>query len=205
MGSGHMRIHHLNCGMLHPFGLPRKDGSGGFFVRGGGALHCLLIKMCEGLVLIDTGWGQRDCTEPSPAMEQFMALAGCAHGPEETAVHQIRKRNRDPADVTHVFLTHMHLDHAGGPPDFPQAEAHLLAVDLEACLPPARIWKGTPTGRSTGRTDRAGKHIRRGEAAGLHSNAPLPSGSGRRSSRQSPSPAIRAGTARSPCGRTTGG
>jgi glyoxylase-like metal-dependent hydrolase (beta-lactamase superfamily II) len=131
-----MNLHHLNCGTMRPLGMPRQDGTGGFFMRGDGAIHCLLVETNEGLVLVDTGWGLRDCTAPAPTVRQFMAIGGFTRNPEETAVRQIAKLGFDPADVKHIILTHMHLDHAGGLPDFLQATIHLLDKELEACLNP---------------------------------------------------------------------
>ncbi len=131
-----MNIHHLDCGTMRPPGIPRKDGSGGFFARGDGSIHCLLIETGDGLALVDTGWGLRDYSDPSPTVRRFMAIGGFARDPEETAVRQVALLGFDPADVKHIILTHMHLDHAGGLPDFPQASVHLAENELEACLHP---------------------------------------------------------------------
>jgi glyoxylase-like metal-dependent hydrolase (beta-lactamase superfamily II) len=131
-----MKIHHLNCGTMHPLGVPRKDGSGGFFLRGDGGLHCLLVETGEGLALVDTGWGLRDIHNPSPAVRFFMDFGDFVRDPEETAVRQVARMGFDPSEVKHIFLTHMHLDHAGGLPDFPGATIHLAAPELEACRHP---------------------------------------------------------------------
>jgi glyoxylase-like metal-dependent hydrolase (beta-lactamase superfamily II) len=120
-----MNIHHLNCGTLHPLGLPRRDGKGGFFRRGYGVLHCLLVETGAGLALVDTGWGTCDCANPSRAVRFFMDFVGSVRDLEETAVRQVSRLGFDPADVRDIFLTHLHLDHAGGLPDFTIAVARL--------------------------------------------------------------------------------
>jgi glyoxylase-like metal-dependent hydrolase (beta-lactamase superfamily II) len=131
-----MKIHHLNCGTMHAFGLPLRDGTGGFFKRGHGVIHCLLVGTGDGLALIDTGWGVRDCTAPSLIVRQFADFIGCPRDVNETAIRQVETLGYDPAEVKHIFITHMHLDHAGGLYDFPSAIVHIFADELEACLHP---------------------------------------------------------------------
>lgn len=133
-----MVVHHLNCGTMHAFGFPPTEGGGGFFKRGRGVIHCLLVDTGDGLVLVDTGWGRHDHRNPSPAVRQFMNLTGCRRDINETAIRQIEGMGYDPAAVKHIFVTHMHLDHAGGLPDFPAAAVHIFAAELEACLHPRR-------------------------------------------------------------------
>jgi hypothetical protein len=99
-----MQIHHLNCGTMHAFGFPRDDGTGGFFQRGRGVIHCLFVDTGEGLVLVDTGWGRRDCTAPSPPVRQFTAPVGCPLDLSDTAIHQVESRGYDPADLRHKEL-----------------------------------------------------------------------------------------------------
>lgn len=48
----------------------------------------------------------------------------------EPAVEQIKAMGLDPADVRHIIVTHLDLDHAGGLPDFPAAEVHVFADEL---------------------------------------------------------------------------
>jgi glyoxylase-like metal-dependent hydrolase (beta-lactamase superfamily II) len=148
-----MKIYHLNCGTMHAFGFPLEDNTGGFFKPGHGVIHCLLVDTGNGLALVDTGWGTRDCTAPSPAVRQFANLVGCPYDLEETAIRQVEALGHDPTDVKHIFLTHMHLDHAGGLPDFPAATVHILADELEACLHPRSLrewWAYRPEHRAHG-------------------------------------------------------
>jgi glyoxylase-like metal-dependent hydrolase (beta-lactamase superfamily II) len=124
---------------MHPFGLPADDDTGGFFKRGHGVIHCLLADTGGGLVLVDTGWGKRDCIAPSPAVRQFIDIIGCPRDLDETAYRQIERLGYLPADVKHIFLTHMHMDHAGGLPDFPAATVHLFEAELAACQHPRTL------------------------------------------------------------------
>ena len=134
-----MKIHHLNCGTMHAYGFPLDDGTGGFFKRGHGVIHCLLIDTGDGLALVDTGWGTRDYTNPSPVVRQFISIVGCPCDLNEAAIRQVETLGYDPADVKHIFLTHMHLDHAGGLPDFPAATVHIIAEELKACQHPRTL------------------------------------------------------------------
>jgi glyoxylase-like metal-dependent hydrolase (beta-lactamase superfamily II) len=134
-----MKLYHINCGTINGFGFPSDDGTGGFFKRGHGVIHCLLIETSEGLVMVDTGWGGRDCIDPSPAVRQFMKFTHCTGDPNETAFEQLKNLGYSPSDVRHIFLTHLHLDHAGGLPDFPEAAIHVYEDELAAFLHPQTL------------------------------------------------------------------
>jgi glyoxylase-like metal-dependent hydrolase (beta-lactamase superfamily II) len=121
---------------MYPYGFPRSDGSGGVFRRGYGVVHCLMVDTGDGVVLVDTGWGMGDCTEPSPAVRQFASIVHSALLPEETAIRQLGTLGYSPADVKHIFVTHLHLDHAGGLPDFPGAIVHASTGEIQAFLHP---------------------------------------------------------------------
>ena len=132
-------VHHLNCGTMRPFGLPGQDGSGGFFKRGYGVIHCLLLETGDGLAMVDTGWGMRDCAKPTPAVRQFAHVVQSSLDPEETAITQVQSLGYSASDVKHIFLTHLHLDHAGGLPDFPLATVHASAEEIHAFLHPSTL------------------------------------------------------------------
>lgn len=92
--------------------------------------RCVLIEDASGLILIDTGFGTRDVATPArlgPA--RFLLSPRLAAA--ETALAQIRALGYDPGDVRHILVTHLDLDHAGGLADFPNAEIHLHAVELD--------------------------------------------------------------------------
>lgn len=131
-----MRIHHLNCGTLCPLGERLISGEGGL----GAAeivCHCLLIEAGGELVLIETGFGTEDARHPYRRLGvPFKVLMRAKPREDETAIAQIRSLGLDPADVRHITVTHLDLDHAGGLPDFPGAEVHVFAAERQAALNP---------------------------------------------------------------------
>lgn len=127
-----MRIHHLNCGCMCPIGGALFDG----FSRGLTAClvcHCLLIETNQGLVLIDTGFGQRDIQAPLSRLSPFfMNLNRIKFEQKYTAVAAIEQLGLNPRDVRHIVLTHLDFDHAGGLEDFPEATVHVMLSEIEA-------------------------------------------------------------------------
>jgi hypothetical protein len=49
-----------------------------------------------------------------------------------------------PGDVRHIILTHLDVDHCGGLPDFPDAQVHVLAAELEAATAQAPSYRYRP-------------------------------------------------------------
>jgi glyoxylase-like metal-dependent hydrolase (beta-lactamase superfamily II) len=131
-----MRIHHLNCGSLCPHGARLINGDGGLLARATIVCHCLLLETDDGLVLIDTGFGIDDARNPRQLGAAFRALVRPRPTVAETALTQLEGLGFAAGDVRHVVATHLDLDHTGGLPDFPAAEVHVLAAELEAALNP---------------------------------------------------------------------
>jgi glyoxylase-like metal-dependent hydrolase (beta-lactamase superfamily II) len=132
-----MRIHHLSCGSLCPHGGSLVGGEGGPLTRAEVICHCLLIESSDGLVLVDTGFGRSDAANPAQLGLPFRLFLQPRPRLEETAIAQIEALGFAPGDVRHIVATHLDLDHAGGLPDFPTAEVHVLAAEKEAALHPS--------------------------------------------------------------------
>ncbi|MDA2806765.1 MBL fold metallo-hydrolase [Nocardiopsis suaedae] len=124
-----MRIHHINTGsmlLLEPAdtGLPPARA----------VCHSLLLETdADGLVLVETGLGLNDVRHPERTLDPgWRQAVEPVLDPRETAVHRVRALGHDPADVRHIVLTHLDVDHAGGLPDFPAATVHVLQEELHA-------------------------------------------------------------------------
>jgi glyoxylase-like metal-dependent hydrolase (beta-lactamase superfamily II) len=127
-----MKIHHLDCGTMCPIGGGLMGGAS-LFGRGLMVCHCLLIETDrDGLILVDSGFGTADCDDPSLLPGPFRAITGARLDRRETAVEQVRSLGHDPADVRHIVVTHLDLDHAGGITDFPTALVHVHRRELDA-------------------------------------------------------------------------
>ena len=124
-------IHHLNCGTLRPFGFVLSD-TATLFSKAYLVVHCLLIESSDGLILVDSGYGIKDRTNPNLPMRAFMAISGSAHDLREAAANQVLALGYQIEDVRHIIQTHLHLDHAGGLPDFPHAKVHVHALEFQA-------------------------------------------------------------------------
>lgn len=104
--------------------------------------HCLLIEGADGLVLVDTGFGLDDVRNPRQLGMAFGALVRPRPKAAEAAISQVQALGFQPSDVRHIITTHLDLDHAGGLPDFPEAEVHLLGAELDAAMSPS--WRDRP-------------------------------------------------------------
>jgi glyoxylase-like metal-dependent hydrolase (beta-lactamase superfamily II) len=122
-----------------PLGQRLINGEGTLFGSGRLVCHVLLIEGPDALTLVDTGFGTRDVSRRKGIAREFRALTRPRLELAETAIEQVRTRGLDPVDVRQIVLTHLDIDHGGGLPDFPNAQVHLWARELETMQnPPLR-------------------------------------------------------------------
>lgn len=131
-----IRIHHLNCGTMCPYGRRFMAGEGGVLETATLCCHCLLIETAQGLVLVDSGLGTDDVSHPTRLGRPFLAGIRPQLRQEETAWSQVQALGFKPSDVRHIVLTHLDLDHAGGISDFPDAKVHVFDIEIAAAMAP---------------------------------------------------------------------
>jgi len=129
-----MKVHHLDCGSMCPWAGKLAPSVFPSDI----ACHCLLIETDAGLILIDTGLGTRDLENPR-RLGAMSYLLGVRKDPALAAVRQVEELGFAASDVRHLIPTHLDLDHAGGIPDFPNAEVHTLRAEYEAATSPRTI------------------------------------------------------------------
>ena len=130
-----IRVHHLNGLTMCPwFGRHLLNE------RGCMVCHCLLLETPRGLILVDTALGTDDVRNPSRRIGRgFTWMTRPRLSLDDTIVAQIERRGFSRADVRHVVLTHLDLDHAGGIADFPEAAVHCSTVEHDAATRPRTL------------------------------------------------------------------
>jgi len=96
--------------------------------------HVLLVESDNGLVLIDSGFGTRDCDDPGRRVGLSRHLIRPVLKPDEAAVNQVERLGFRRADVRHIVVTHFDGDHIGGISDFPEAQIHVTAAEAFGAL-----------------------------------------------------------------------
>jgi glyoxylase-like metal-dependent hydrolase (beta-lactamase superfamily II) len=129
-------IHHLNCATMCPYNARLMEGAGGWTETAHLVAHVLVIESNDGLVLVDTGLGTADVANPPRTGAFFRHLVRPTYRTAETAVERLRGLGFQPADVRHIVLTHLDVDHAGGLGDFPNARVHVFRTEMQAALNP---------------------------------------------------------------------
>ncbi|HEX3516560.1 MAG TPA: MBL fold metallo-hydrolase, partial [Trebonia sp.] len=136
-----MNIHHLNCGSVRQIEATYEGPSPAHAVN-----HCLLVETdADGLVLIETGLGIADIRDPGRTLgADWVEMTQPVLAEEETALRQAVRLGYSPGDVRHIIVTHLDVDHCGGLPDFPDAQVHVLAAELDAAMAEAPSFRYRP-------------------------------------------------------------
>ncbi|HVV10978.1 MBL fold metallo-hydrolase [Amycolatopsis sp.] len=135
-----MKIQHLNCGSVRQIEATYEGPRPAHAVN-----HCLLIETEAGLVLVETGLGLDDVRRPADTLGAgWVENAQPVLSEEETAIRQVERLGYAAGDVRHIVLTHLDVDHCGGLPDFPDAQVHVLAAELEAAVAEAPSYRYRP-------------------------------------------------------------
>lgn len=112
-----MKIHRLNLGAMRY--IPNDPNNTSI-------VQCLLLEDAKGLALVDTGLGLAEMQYPSELFGEEMYRGwGFYAATRYSARIQLQERGINPADIQHVIITHLDVDHAGGLVDFPNATVHL--------------------------------------------------------------------------------
>jgi hypothetical protein len=97
-----VKIRHINCGTLCPYGGKLVSGEGGWT----GAkivCHCLLVETADSLVLVDTGMGVEDLSHPYRRLGiPFTAAFRPSLDISQAAVECVRRLGFHPGDVRHT-------------------------------------------------------------------------------------------------------
>lgn len=134
-----MRLHGINAGTLYPVGgrliTACRDAHG----RPAYICRVLIVETEEGIILVDSGFGTADVRDPAARLgKAFLRVVRPALRPDETVVAHLDRLGLDPGRVTHILMTHLDLDHAGGLPDFPHARVIAAPTAIDAAEQPRK-------------------------------------------------------------------
>jgi glyoxylase-like metal-dependent hydrolase (beta-lactamase superfamily II) len=108
-----------------------------------------LVEHRAGLVLFDTGLAPEAAEDPAAALGEAASRARLRFTPGQRADRQLRAYGFAPRDITHVVVSHLHFDHAGGLGLFPGATWLLGRGELAAARTPGhRYYRAEDTRRA---------------------------------------------------------
>jgi glyoxylase-like metal-dependent hydrolase (beta-lactamase superfamily II) len=97
-----------------------------------------------GHLLVDTGFHPSVAVEPHKNLGRIGAqlFRGIEMEPAQAVSHQLRARGIEPSSIELVAMTHMHLDHASGISEFPNATFLVSKREWEAASEPRAALRG---------------------------------------------------------------
>ncbi|MCC8181356.1 MAG: N-acyl homoserine lactonase family protein [Planctomycetes bacterium] len=96
------------------------------------------IRHPKGIVVFDTGHNHRGLVNPQQWYGKSIANFHAINISEEDCLPaKLKSVGIDPADVTHVVMSHLHIDHAGEMESFPKATFIVRASELRYAWWPA--------------------------------------------------------------------
>lgn len=108
--------------------------AGAVMVGGAGMISApvpsFLIRHERGLVLFDTGLDPEAAGEPERVYGPIAEFMGMEFSHEQRIDEQLGRYGFETGDVTHVVISHAHLDHTGGMRLFPAATFYMGLADL---------------------------------------------------------------------------
>lgn len=135
-----MRVHHLDCLTMCPYGGSFLGGEGGLGKRVRIVAHVLLVERKNALALVDTGAALQDADDPAKRFgKPFVWSSSPRLERDRYAVSRVRALGFDPKDVTDIVITHLDLDHAAGLVDFPNATVHVTSAEHAAATARATL------------------------------------------------------------------
>jgi N-acyl homoserine lactone hydrolase len=118
-GDNNVRLYTLDCGRIEFKDMSLFSDTGEYDGNAGAVVAtCFLVRHPKGILLWDTGLGDRIAANP----QGIDLFGGAAHESVSiTLVDQLKALGLAPKDVTYVAFSHLHADHAGN--------ANLFAAD----------------------------------------------------------------------------
>jgi glyoxylase-like metal-dependent hydrolase (beta-lactamase superfamily II) len=97
-------------------------------------LPVFAIRHPKGTVIFDTGHNHRGLSDPKgwygKSIEKIIKINVTK---DDCLPFQLQKAGIDPAEVTHVIMSHLHIDHTGEMMSFPKAQFIVRATELKYC------------------------------------------------------------------------
>ena len=110
--------------------------------HGGGDLHWHAVPVCVylldtdlGPILIEGGLDERKLRDPKLRAKYFPQRDGFPTplvGPQHEIIPQLAKMGYVPEQFEHLILTHLHADHTGHTPSFPNATVYVQEEELQS-------------------------------------------------------------------------